>query len=602
MSSSPQRPGSYAFGRFRLSADGTLLARDGAPVALAPKVLQTLLALVERHGQVVRKSDLLQAVWPDSFVEETGLSRNISLLRRALADDHTPAPIATVARVGYRFTAPVGWMDGRASDDPTATRERTRLLILPFRLLRDDPDTGFLAFSVPDAVVSVLSGLSSLAVRSSLVASRFAGESPDLARIATEADVDTVAAGTLLRSGDQIRMAVQLLSAPSGAVLSTASVQVAVGETLGLQDRLAAHIVESLSLSLTALDRARLASDVPRSPAAYEFFLRGNEIVGAHAIANAANLRVARELYRQSVEADTRFAPGWARLGRCHYLIGKLDQAGDAKTIASAEACFQQALALRPDLPLAHDLYALLEIDQGRPRAAMTRLIVRAVGGGVQAELYAALVQACRFAGLLEASLAAHRRARELDAKLPTGVYHTLWQLGEHDAALRESSRGPIIEPLLVGLRGDKGRAIQMLRQREGGATGLLRSMLSSYRAVFEGNGEAALESALPVFDAFPDPEAVFYVARALAYFSDERALAQFGRSLERGFTLYRLLVMPDPWLDPLRSRPAYAELVARAREEYTRNLSAYAEAGGERLLGPVPSADEVESQSRRCP
>jgi len=100
----------YVFDGFRLSADGTLLVRDGTPLALAPKVLRTLLVLVERAGEVVTKGDLLQSIWPDSFVEDTGLTRNISLLRQALRDDGQRF-IVTVPRIGYRFVAPLARVD-----------------------------------------------------------------------------------------------------------------------------------------------------------------------------------------------------------------------------------------------------------------------------------------------------------------------------------------------------------------------------------------------------------------------------------------------------------------------------------------------------------
>jgi DNA-binding winged helix-turn-helix (wHTH) protein/tetratricopeptide (TPR) repeat protein len=100
------RSPSYVFGRFRLSGDGTLLTRDGATVPLAPKVLQTLLALVERAGDVVTKAELLQSIWPDSFIEDTGLTRNISVLRNALRDEGRQL-IVTVPRIGYRFVGTV---------------------------------------------------------------------------------------------------------------------------------------------------------------------------------------------------------------------------------------------------------------------------------------------------------------------------------------------------------------------------------------------------------------------------------------------------------------------------------------------------------------
>ncbi len=111
----------YVFGQFRLSEEGTLLARNGVAIALAPKVLQTLLVLVQRAGAVVRKEDLLKAVWPDSFVEDTGLTRNISLLRQALGDEDQRV-IVTVARIGYRFAAPVT----RVSEAVDATVLRRR--------------------------------------------------------------------------------------------------------------------------------------------------------------------------------------------------------------------------------------------------------------------------------------------------------------------------------------------------------------------------------------------------------------------------------------------------------------------------------------------
>src|SRR5580765_1226891 len=112
----------YVFDRYRLSGDGSLLVRDGTVVALAPKVLQILLVLVQHAGEVVRKEHLLHTVWPDSFVEDTGLTRNISLLRRALGDDGQHFVI-TVARIGYRFAVPVDRLAAPRRDLPRRAPE-----------------------------------------------------------------------------------------------------------------------------------------------------------------------------------------------------------------------------------------------------------------------------------------------------------------------------------------------------------------------------------------------------------------------------------------------------------------------------------------------
>src|SRR5262249_2845889 len=98
----------YEFGPFRLDRVKRLLIRDGAVVPLRPKAFETLLALVERHGDVVSKDELMRRVWPDSFVEEGNLSLNIHALRRTLAetpDDHSF--IVTVPGHGYVFVAQV---------------------------------------------------------------------------------------------------------------------------------------------------------------------------------------------------------------------------------------------------------------------------------------------------------------------------------------------------------------------------------------------------------------------------------------------------------------------------------------------------------------
>ena len=125
--------------------------------------------------------------------------------------------------------------------------------------------------------------------------------------------------------------------------------------------------------------------------------------------------------------------------------------------------------------------------------------------------------------------------------------------------------------------------------------TSLARNLMASLRAVFERQPDAALEHATPIFEAFPDPEAVFYAARNLAYFGEPRALSELGRALDRGFVLYRVLLRDDPWLDPLRPTRAFQELLERSRALYRESLEAYAGAGGEQLLGLVPTPEALD-------
>src|SRR5262249_43366626 len=132
------------------------------------------------------------------------------VIRRALAKRPADRPTTAEAMAEELRAVRAAFGD----ETPSVARAVTRLVGLPVRILRPDPETDFLAFSLPDAIATSLSGVGSLVLRSSATAARFAGESPDLKALAAEIDVDRVVMGTLLRAGDQIQATAQLVEAP----------------------------------------------------------------------------------------------------------------------------------------------------------------------------------------------------------------------------------------------------------------------------------------------------------------------------------------------------------------------------------------------------
>jgi len=114
----------YEFGPFRLELREHRLMREGQPIPLTGKAFHTLRALVERHGELVSKQDLMTEIWPETTVEENNLDRNISMVRKALGDQSF---IETVPRVGYRFVAPVSTAAPSAGDRPTRTPTRQEI-------------------------------------------------------------------------------------------------------------------------------------------------------------------------------------------------------------------------------------------------------------------------------------------------------------------------------------------------------------------------------------------------------------------------------------------------------------------------------------------
>src|SRR2546427_7678582 len=98
---------SYEFGPFRLEPAEHLLMRAEEPVQLPPKAFETLVLLVQNSGHVLQKNELMAALWPNSFVEESNLTQNIFLVRKALGEDQAQQYVKTIPRVGYRFMMPV---------------------------------------------------------------------------------------------------------------------------------------------------------------------------------------------------------------------------------------------------------------------------------------------------------------------------------------------------------------------------------------------------------------------------------------------------------------------------------------------------------------
>ncbi len=471
------------------------------------------------------------------------------------------------------------------ASDAAPVRPMTRLVVLPFRLLRPDPAIDFLAFSLPDAISSALSGLPSLVVRSTAAAAGFATGTPDFPALARALDVDMVLLGTLLRSGEQVRVSAQLVQAPSGTLVRAITSHATSAEIFELQDSLTQSIVESLPLSLTAREQGRIHRDAPASPEAYEWYLRANEIQ-----LDSKQWATARDLYLRCVDRDPQFAPAWARLGRCYRLLAKFgDPALADATLASGERALRRALEINPDLSLAHNLYAQVEVEAGRAREAMARLLERVRGAGTEPELFAGLVHACRYCGLLDASVAAFERARRLDPGVVTSVPQTFLQQGDYERAIAtDVGDPPVAKAMALVVLGHRDEGVPLLRAALArGLPATLHAVLATMLAFLEGDHDEVIRNVHRTVDSgFGDPEAFFHWAGALALAGDhDGALGLLERSINAGYYPVSSIAS-DARLDPLRGAADFRSLVRRADELHREALETFRAADGPRLLG----------------
>jgi serine/threonine protein kinase/tetratricopeptide (TPR) repeat protein len=502
-------------------------------------------------------------------------------VRRALSKDpaeRPPGAAAFAAALRGAFDTPTA----PVSISP-ALPAATRVIVLPFRMLRADADTDFLAFSLPDAVGAALSRLESVVVRSTLSAQSGPGM-PDLQALARQVQVDAVVTGSLLRAGSELRLSAQLVSVPDGAILWSHTIQAPVHDLFQLQDALTHAVVSALHVPLSARDHRALRQDVPSSPVAYELFLRANELA-----TQAAHWVEARALYEQAVSLDPGYAPAWARLGRVLRVIGKFGGRAAADQQARAERAFERALALNPDLPTAHYLYAHLEAETGRALDAMVRLLTRARSRPSDSELFAGLVTTCRYCGLLDEAIAAGERVRRLDPTTRTSVCYAHYMKGDYRATIATDDGSPQFATSLARLRiGEDAEAMAFMEalERDSPHEGV-RIVTRGYRMAIAGQIDSLAETIKAMVESgFTDPEGYFLLAAFVAKHGViELAMATLARSVHGGFCCPTPM-REDPYFEPIRGLPAYAALLKRAEAVQAEAREAFARAGGLGVLG----------------
>jgi serine/threonine protein kinase len=472
------------------------------------------------------------------------------------------------------------------SGSPVIARRVTRLIALPLRILRSDPETDFLAQAIPEAITTSLAGVASLIVRSSMGAMRF-GPTADPKTLAEEADVDIALTGTILRAGEQIRVTTQLVEVPSGTVVSSLSSQATMSDLFELQDRLTQRIVESLELPLTEREARLVRRDVPATPRAHEFYLRA----GQQGESPEA-WEVARDLYLRAVDEDPRYAPAWGRLARIYLLLGKYG-GSFTRDYELAESAARRALDLNPELAIAHYAYAQLEASTGRARESMLRLLDLVQRGTNDPSVFAALVTVCRFCGLLEASAAAHEQAKQLDPHASTSAAHTYWMLGRYDEAVAavDPDRDFGDEAFIQESRGDIPAALAVFEDRKRRLTATGTKTAAGNFRIFDAFRASILqdrEQTVALFTEmrnFPDPEGLYYAARSIAHVGDiELALETFERATTTGFYCFPFF-MRDSWLDPLRGLPRFIEALRSAEKKWRDAQRAFEEHPGSRVL-----------------
>ena len=411
---SKQDLASYEFGPFRLDAAERRLLRDGKPISLAPKVFDTLVALLENSGRLLSKDELMNGLWPDTFVEEATLARNISDLRKALGEASAEGKyIETVPKSGYRFVCEVRRIEAQGSKLILERHTRSRVVVeeeidadvavrsvavLPFKPLRSNDADDYLGLGMADALITRLSNLRQIAVRPTSAVMKYAGARDPVAA-GRELRVEAVVDGTIQRSGERVRLTVQLVSVTAETPLWADKFDEMFTDIFAVEDSISEQVARALTLRLTGEERNLLAKRYTENTEAYELYLKGRYLWNKR---TAEGLDRSIQCFSRAIEIDAHYALAYAGLADSYTFLGDVGltalQPKDAfsrgrqaamKALeidgslaeahtslahihmhcyewAEARNEFGRALELSPNYAYAHQLYALYLAFNGR--------------------------------------------------------------------------------------------------------------------------------------------------------------------------------------------------------------------------------------------
>ncbi len=408
----------YEFGPFRLDPVERLLLRNSQTVTLAPKVFDTLLLLVENSGHLLSKDELMKRLWPETFVEEVNLAQNISAIRRALDDKSGGAQyIETVAKAGYRFAIETRKIDGElrstgqelkpttlptlapAQKSNATTELQTAtvtsqahwrrgvlglaaliavavmawgighrrvgagstlppirsIAVLPFLNLSNDPQQEFFVDGMTDELITDLAKISELRVISRTSVMPYKGTGKTLGAIAQELNVDAVVEGTVLRSGDRVRLTAQLVRVPVERHLWADSYQRDLADVLSLQGEVATKIAEQVRVRLTPAEQALLTNARLSNTDAYDAYVKGR-FYSRQLTPEGFEKGILQ--FSRAIELEPRYAQAYADLAEVYCWSAAFGASPAQETLLKARDATMKALELDERLGQAHNALA----------------------------------------------------------------------------------------------------------------------------------------------------------------------------------------------------------------------------------------------------
>lgn len=415
----------YEFGPFHIETVERVLYRGMEMIPLTPKAVETLLALIANRDRVVDKDELLKMVWPDTFVEEGALAKNVSALRKALGGNADESQfIATVHKRGYRFVAvvkdlaankglaapvsdpvidnpddPSGWLTSKwfkglvwsvtalvliwlaylgmvGRTHPTAGIRS--LAVLPLNNPSRDAAQEYFTEGMHEELINTLAKIESLRVISRTSAMIYKDARKPLPQIARELKVDAIVEGSVLQSEQKVRITVELFEGKTEKQLWAQDYERDLRDVLALQGEVADAIAREIQVKLTPQERNRLAQPRQVDPEAYLAYAHGRYYWNRR---TPDGLRKSVGYFQEAIAKDASYAPAHAGLADALSLLGSTgsDVLPPNQVMPKAKSAAEQAVKLDDKLAEGHASLGYVKLSYDWDLGAAEREFKRAI-------------------------------------------------------------------------------------------------------------------------------------------------------------------------------------------------------------------------------
>ena len=601
----------YEFGPFQIDKLNHALLRDGDTIPLKPKVFDTLLLLVENRERILDKDEMLRQLWPDTVVEESNLSQNVYLLRKALCEETEGAKyIETTPKRGYRFVGTVKEVETPMPELPVERKRRpaiavvaglilmlgiaflvytwTRpattstprdvqiksIAVLPFKTVASDSPDQTLGFGMADTLITRLSNIKQLQIRQTSSVRKFTSPDDDPLAAGRELNVDAVLDASIQQTGNQTRITWRLIGVKDGALLATGVVDKHSNDPFAVQDAVATYVAQALSSQLTGEEKNLLAKRYTENSEAYGLCVLGR----FHLTTRTEDWKQALQYFNAAVEKDPNYALAYAGLANAYISMVADSLLPKAEAIPKAKEAATKALQLDDSLAEAHVASARIMTYYDWDWAGAEREFKRAIelnsnSGDAHREYAAYLTNV----GRSEQAVAEAKRARELDPLTLITNFQVAWALigaRRYDEAISESQRSVERFPnahFWIGLallgKGMNDEAIKEFKQAlSSSQTGPMVKASLAYAYAVTGKRDQAKNILAEFAKLFKDGRSSpYYIAMIYAGLGDkdqtfawlEECYRERSRPLASGINV-------NPMWDGIRSDPRFDNLRRR--------------------------------------